>query len=64
MIFSVGQTVSTSCIDIPIINDANLENIEDFLVTIITAGSPPYAVIRSPFIARVTIEDDEGKQEL
>ena len=64
MVFSVGQTVSTSCIDIPITNDANLENSEDFFVTIITAGSPPYAVVRSPFVTRVTIEDDEGKQEL
>lgn len=62
VVFSVGQTVSTSCIDIPVTNDVILENNEEFTVTILTAGSLPHAVIKNPSATTVTIVDDDSKK--
>ena len=54
MIFSFGQTVSTSCIDIPIRRDTELEDDEHFTVIIASEGS-------TPIVATVTIVDDKGE---
>ena len=60
VVFSVGQTESTGCIDVPITSDTELEGDHDFTVTITSAGSAPHAIIGDVFISSITIDDDEG----
>ena len=54
MIYSFGQTVSTSCIDIPIRRDTELEDDEHFTVIVASEDS-------TPSVTTVTIVDDKGE---
>ena len=62
VMFSVGQTESTGCVDVPITSDTELEGDHDFTVTITSAGSAPHAIIGAPAVSTVTIKDDESKE--
>ena len=64
MVFSVGQTESTGCIDVPITNDTDLEGDHDFTVTITSAGLTPHAIIGTPSVSIIAIKDDERKEQL
>ena len=60
MVFFISQTSSTSCITIPIINDEEVEDDEDFTLSITSAGSVPHAVVEGPSVTTVTIIDDDS----
>lgn len=47
--------------DIPIINDMDLEDDHDFMVEITGAGTAPFATLGSPLAITITIEDDESE---
>ena len=64
MVFSVGQTESTGCIDVPITSDTELEGDHDFTVTITSAGLTPHAMIETASVSIITIKDDERKEQL
>ena len=57
VVFEVGQTESTSCANISLISDTELEGEEFFTLAIVSAGAEPHARIRNPSVATVTIED-------
>ena len=57
VVFEVGQMESTSCANISVISDTELEGEEFFTFTIVSAGAEPHARIRNPSVATVTIED-------
>ena len=61
LVFPVGHSNSTNCIDIPITSDTELEGDHEFTVEITGAGSTPYASLGSPVVTTVTIEDDESE---
>ena len=63
MVFSVGETESTGCVDVPITSDTELEGDHDFTVTITSAGSTPHASIGTPSVSTITIKDDESKEQ-
>ena len=63
MVFSVGQTESTGCVDVPITSDTELEGDHDFTVTITSAGNTPHASIGTPSVSTITIKDDESKEQ-
>ena len=57
VVFEVGQMESTSCANISVISDTELEGEEFFTFTIVSAGAEPHARIRNPSVATITIED-------
>ena len=57
VVFTVGQTTSTSCITINITSDTESEVDESFTISITSAGTAPYSRIVNPFIATVIIQD-------
>ena len=61
IVFPIGHPSQTYCMDIPIINDMELEDDHDFMVEITGAGSAPFASLGSPLSITITIEDDESE---
>ena len=63
--FPEGTSEQVRCTDIHIVNDLALEGEHDFNLTIIGAGSSPYAII-SPdsSVTTVTILDDEREEKV
>ena len=59
VVFSVGQTTSTSCTTISITSDTESEGDQSFTVAISSAGTAPYATVGSPSVTLVTITDDD-----
>ena len=57
VVFSEGQNTSTSCANILVLRDNELEDDEHFTISIISAGTEPYARILSPSVLIVTIHD-------
>ena len=57
VVFEVGQMSSSTCINISLISDAELEGEEFFTIYIVSAGYEPHARIQSPSVATVTIND-------
>ena len=64
VVFSVGETESSGCINVPITSDTELEGDHDFTVTITSAGNTPHAMIGTPSVSIITIKDDERKEQL
>ena len=57
VVFSEGQNTSTSCVNILVLRDTELEDDEHFTISITSAGTEPYARILNPSVLRVTIHD-------
>ena len=55
VVFSEGQNTSTSCVNILLLTDTELEDDEHFTISITSAGTEPYARILSPSLVTVTI---------
>ena len=66
VVFTVGQTTSTSCITINITSDTESEVDESFTISITSTGTEPYAVVGDLPVTTITIfddnNDDEGKE--
>ena len=63
VIFSVGQTTSTSCITINITSDTESEVDESFTISITSTGIEPYAVVGDLSVTTITIFDDDNDDE-
>ena len=61
LVFPVGHSTPTNCINIPITSDTELEDNHEFTVEITGAGSTPHATLGSSVVTTVTIEDDESE---
>ena len=59
--FPDGTNETIRCTTVPIRNDTELEGDHAFTVDIVSAGSPPHAIVGALSTATVTIEDDESK---
>ena len=64
VVFSVGQTTSTSCTTISITSDTESEGDQSFTVTISSAGTAPYARILNPSVATVIIQEDDNSEPI
>ena len=62
VMFPEGSSDQILCVDIGIVNDLLLEGEHDFNLTIVSAGSPPHAMINTDSsVTTITILDDERK---
>ena len=60
--FPEGSTDEERCVGVPIRSDEELEGDHAFTVDIVSAGSPPHAIVDAmSSTTTVTIEDDERK---
>ena len=57
VVFSEGQNTSTSCVNILVLRDTELEDDEHFTISITSAGTEPYSRILSPSVVIVIIRD-------
>ena len=62
MTFEAGGPNTPRCVTIDILDDSVLEEDHDFTVTITDVG--PFAMIGTPSISTVTIDDDESEQHV
>ena len=63
VVFTVGQTTSTSCITINITSDTESEVDESFTISITSTGIEPYAVVWNLSVTTITIFDDDNDDE-
>ena len=62
MTFTAGGPNTPLCVTFDILDDSVLEGNHDFTVTITDVG--PFAMIGTPSIRTVTIDDDESEERL
>ena len=62
MTFTANEPNTPRCVAFGIVVDTVLEGDHDFTVTITDVG--PFAMIGTPFISTVTIDDDESEEHL
>ena len=64
VVFTPGQTSSSSCIAIPIISDKDVEGDQYFSISISSAGTPPNVSIGSPSVTYITIVDNDKSNDI